>query len=96
VWKNNEIPDQFTLHQNFPNPFNPTTRIPYLLSNREHVTLKVYDIGGHEISTLVDRNEDAGLHFAEFDASHLASGVYFYRLQVGGSVIGARKALLMR
>jgi photosystem II stability/assembly factor-like uncharacterized protein len=96
VEEQNEIPDQFTLHQNFPNPFNPTTRIPYLLSNREHVTLKVYDIGGHEISTLVDRNEDAGLHFAEFDASHLASGVYFYRLQVGGSVIGARKALLMR
>jgi photosystem II stability/assembly factor-like uncharacterized protein len=90
------MPEQFVLHQNFPNPFNPTTRIPYSLSKREHVTLKVYDIAGHEISTLIDRNEESGLYFAEFNASRLASGVYFYGLQVGGRLVDARKALLMR
>jgi hypothetical protein len=90
------IPEQFVLHQNFPNPFNPTTRIPYSLSRREHVTLKVYDIAGREISTLIDHDEEPGLYFAEFDASRLASGVYFYGLQVGGRLVDARKALLMR
>ena len=84
------------LRQNFPNPFNPTTRIPYSLSERARVMLTVYDVAGREISTLIDRNEEAGLHFAEFNASHLASGAYLYRLQVGGRVVDVKKALLMR
>jgi photosystem II stability/assembly factor-like uncharacterized protein len=90
------LPDQFVLHQNFPNPFNPTTRIPYSLSERTRVTLKLYDIAGREVSTVVDGIEGVGLHFAEFDASHLASGVYLYRLRVGGRAVDVKKALLMR
>jgi hypothetical protein len=96
VEEHQTTPEQFALYQNFPNPFNPVTRIPYSLSRREHVTLKVYDIAGREISTLIDRNEEPGLHLAEFDAPHLSSGVYFYSLQVAGRLVDTRKALLMR
>jgi photosystem II stability/assembly factor-like uncharacterized protein len=90
------IPEQFVLHQNFPNPFNPTARISYSLSERARVMLKVYDTVGREVSTLVDGTEEAGLHFAEFNASHLASGAYFYSLRVAGRSVGVRKAMLMR
>jgi hypothetical protein len=90
------LPGQFVLYQNFPNPFNPTTRILYSLSERARVTLKLYDIAGREVSTVVDGIEGAGLHFAEFDASHLASGVYLYRLKVAGRVVDLKKALLLR
>jgi hypothetical protein len=90
------VPEHFVLHQNFPNPFNPTTRIPYSVSRGGHVELTVYDITGRAILTLVDRNEQPGLHIAEFDASHLASGVYLYRLEAGGIAVATKKALLMR
>ena len=89
-------PTQFVLYQNYPNPFNPTTRIPYSLSKSAHVRLKVFDISGQEVSTLVDGVQEPGLHLAEFNAAHLASGVYFYRLQAGGNTLDVRKALLMR
>ncbi len=90
------MPSGFVLSQNFPNPFNPTTRIPYSLSDKERVTLKVYDTAGREISTLVDRVEPAGEYAAEFDASRLASGVYLYRLQIGNRVVDTKKAVLLR
>jgi hypothetical protein len=90
------VPEQFVLQQNYPNPFNPTTRIPYSLSRSGYVSLKVFDIAGREVATLVDRTVEAGLHHVEFDASRLASSVYLYRLQVGGSVVDVKKAVLMR
>ncbi len=90
------IPERYVLHQNFPNPFNPSTRISYSLSKRTHVSLKIYDTAGREVITLVDRDEDPGLHLAEFNAGRFASGVYVYRLQVGSAIVATKKALLIR
>ncbi len=69
---------------NYPNPFNPTTTISYNLSTSGHVTVKIYDILGREVKTLVNEDESPGHHNAVFDASRLASGVYFYRLTAPG------------
>jgi hypothetical protein len=69
--------------QNHPNPFNPQTTISYRLSQENHVTLKVYDMLGREVITLVDERQAAGKHSTSFNASSLASGIYWYRLQIG-------------
>ncbi len=72
----------FALAQNYPNPFNPTTTITFTLSENSHVTLKVFDILGREVATLVDADLKTGVvHRAIFDASRLSSGLYFYRLE---------------
>jgi hypothetical protein len=77
-------PANIVLEQNFPNPFNPATTIRYKIPFDGYVTLKVYDIMGREIATLVDGERNAGiLHRIQFDASYLSSGVYFYRIIVG-------------
>jgi hypothetical protein len=89
-------PRIFTLTQNFPNPFNPTTRIVYSLASPGFVTLKVYDILGREVRTLVHEFQKSDWYSIRFDARGLASGVYFYRLQVGNNVVKTRKMLLMR
>ena len=81
--------------QNYPNPFNPTTNISYSLSTSGHVTLKVYDILGREVKTLVNDDEAAGYHTATFDASRLASGIYFYRLTAPG-IVKVKKMLLTK
>jgi hypothetical protein len=80
-----EVPDAYTLYQNYPNPFNPTTMIDFDLPEQAFVTLKIYNMLGQEIATLVD-NElmDDGTQELEFDASGLSSGVYFYRLVAQG------------
>jgi photosystem II stability/assembly factor-like uncharacterized protein len=82
--KNNNanIPKQITLFQNYPNPFNPSTIINYQLPMISYVTLKVYDILGREVKTLVIGLQQAGTHSVSFNASKMASGVYFYRLWV--------------
>lgn len=77
------LPKEFALYQNYPNPFNPTTVISYQLPVIGNVTLKVFDILGNEIATLVDEYKPAGRYEVEFDASRLASGIYFYKLQAG-------------
>lgn len=77
------IPNKFELFQNYPNPFNPRTTISYQLPVSSNVTLKVYDILGNEVATLVKELKEAGTHNTEFDASKLCSGVYLYRLQTG-------------
>jgi len=82
----NEIPEEFALWQNYPNPFNPSTTIRFSLPQRSHVTLKVFDVLGREVATLVDRELSAGEHAVVFDAKALSSGVYFYRLQAGNFV----------
>lgn len=73
----------YQLFQNYHNPFNPTTAISYQLSAFSHVTLKVYDILGREVQTLVNEYEQAGKYTIRFDASKMAGGVYYYKLQAG-------------
>ncbi len=79
-------PGSFTLYQNYPNPFNPSTKIDYQLPEKSFVTMKVFDILGRQVSTLVNEEENAGEHEATFDASHFASGIYFYRIDFGGKM----------
>ena len=79
-------PSEFQLAQNYPNPFNPATTISYALPVGGTVFLKVFDLGGREVATLVHENQSAGEHRVQFDASRLASGVYIYTLQLGGFV----------
>jgi len=74
---------KFELTQNYPNPFNPTTNIQYAISSRQFVTLKVYDVLGNELKTLVSENKEAGNYSVNFNASNLPSGVYIYKLQAG-------------
>jgi hypothetical protein len=90
-----EIPIKFALEQNYPNPFNPVTIINYQLPIDNWVTLKVYNIFGQEVRTLVDGMLVAGYKSAEFDARNLASGVYYYKLTVGGFV-DVKKMILLR
>jgi hypothetical protein len=83
VQRAGELPAGVELLQNYPNPFNPTTSIRYQLPSASEVKLVVYDLLGREVAVLVDERRDAGVHEVRFDASHLASGVYMYRLQSG-------------
>ena len=92
----NQLPTDYKLFPNYPNPFNPTTIISYSIPNSGFVTLKVYYILGAEIKTLVSAFQQAGTYSVNFDASKLSSGIYFYRLQVGSDFVEARKMLLMR
>ncbi|MFI5252255.1 MAG: T9SS type A sorting domain-containing protein [Bacteroidota bacterium] len=93
--RNTGAPGSFALHQNYPNPFNPTTVIHYQLSAAGRVTLKIYDVLGKEIATLVDGLQTPGDHFVQWDGSALPSGVYFYRIQ-SGLYSETKKLLLMR
>lgn len=77
------IPDKFELKQNYPNPFNPQTKIVFSLTSGTYVTLKVYDIMGREVKDLVSGNFAAGSYSVDFNASALASGIYFYKLEAG-------------
>jgi len=89
------VPEQFFLSQNFPNPFNPSTNINFELSHTAEVTLKVYDILGREVATLVNERLTAGAKTVAFDASALSSGIYIYRL-VAGSFAQTRKMTLIK
>jgi hypothetical protein len=73
-------PMSFNLSQNFPNPFNPSTSIQFTLPSRMYTTLKVYDMLGREVATLIDGFQESGSHDVKFDAAHLPSGVYLYRI----------------
>jgi hypothetical protein len=87
-------PESFSLSQNYPNPFNAVTSIAFSLPEPREVTLTVYNLLGREVETLLDDYRSAGIHHISFDASDLASGVYFYRLQTGESVESKRMVLL--
>jgi parallel beta-helix repeat protein len=89
-----QVSNQFTLSQNYPNPFNPTTTISFTIDHPQFVTLKVYDLLGREVSTLIDNDRQAGQHTVLFDASELTSGIYFYRLQAGYITESKRMVLL--
>ncbi|MGH7602236.1 MAG: YCF48-related protein, partial [bacterium] len=89
-------PENYELEQNFPNPFNPTTRIQYHLPRPQLVTLKVYDMLGQEVVILLDEPRPAGAHKIDFDAARLSnSGVYFYRM-TAGSYTETRKMVMLR
>jgi hypothetical protein len=94
------IVNDFSLFNNYPNPFNPVTRIRYSVSsagldNSRHITLKVFDPLGREVATLVDETKAAGIYETEFNAVSLPSGVYFYQLKAG-SFLETKKMVLMR
>ena len=87
--------NDYQLFQNYPNPFNPSTRIKFNLGSRDFVTLKVFNILGSEITTLINGELDAGLHEVDFNASGLNSGVYFYTISTN-NFTETRKMILMK
>lgn len=90
-----DVPDRYALWQNYPNPFNPATTIRYDLPLASVVRLEVYDAAGQRVAVLEEGERAAGIHTVRFDATHLASGAYFYRLQANG-FSETKKALLVR
>jgi hypothetical protein len=93
--KGSNILTGFILYQNYPNPFNPVTKIRYKLGSRQFVLLKVFDLFGRETATLVNEQEPAGEYEIEFNASGLASGIYFYKIQAG-NYFSAKKLILLK
>jgi len=89
------IPNDFYISQNYPNPFNSATAIQYSIPQRSNVTLKVYDILGNEVSTLVNEENEQGVYTVNFDANNLASGLYLYRIQAG-TFIATKKMILLK
>jgi hypothetical protein len=92
---NGLLPIEYSLNQNFPNPFNPTTTISYALPTSGLVTLKIYNVLGQEVKALVNAVQEAGTYNATFDASQLSSGVYFYKLEAG-SFTSVKKMMLLK
>jgi hypothetical protein len=90
-----ELPTEFTLAQNYPNPFNPATIIKFSIPEASRVTLKVYDILGEEVATLVDETKNTGNYEVDFDASDLASGMYIYRI-TAGNYVASKKMMLLK
>ena len=91
----NKIPVEFSLKQNFPNPFNPSTTISFSLPSKSHVSLKIYDVMGRDVATLASEELTAGTHTRQWIADGVPSGVYFYCLQAG-SFIETKKILHLR
>jgi aminopeptidase N len=77
------IPDKYEMYQNYPNPFNPTTNIKYQIANKSFVTLKVFDILGKEVETLINEFQNAGTYEVGFEGRNLPSGIYYYKIQTG-------------
>jgi len=96
------IPSEYILSQNYPNPFNPSTTLQYGIKERASVELVLYDILGSEIEVLVNEEQVAGFYKVNFNASKLASGVYFYRLQAlptgsqAGTFVDTKKMILLK
>jgi flagellar hook assembly protein FlgD len=91
----NEIPSSYSLSQNYPNPFNPSTVVRFQLSVVSNVVLKVYDVMGREVQTLVNEKLSAGTYEVTFDGSNIPSGVYFYKMQTG-DFSETKKMILMK
>lgn len=86
--------DDYKLFQNFPNPFNPSTKISYKIKKEGNVSLTVFNLVGQEISVLVNEKQSAGNYEVEFDASELTTGVYLYKLQINGYTSVKRMTVL--
>ena len=93
--KNNFVVKEFNLEQNYPNPFNPSTKIRYSIPEYSFVTLKVFNLLGEEIETLVNAEQSVGIYEATFDASNLSSGIYFYTLKTDNASF-TKKMILVR
>jgi hypothetical protein len=91
----NQLPKEFQLFQNYPNPFNPTTTIQYSIPKKSYIILKVFDILGKEVATLISEEKTVGNYEVEFNANNLSSGVYFYQLNAG-NFTSTKKMLLMK
>jgi len=89
------IPTVFKLEQNYPNPFNPSTRIKFAVPEKSNVLIKVYDILGSEVATLVNKEMDAGWYENNFNAAGLSSGVYLFRMEAG-SYVSTKKMIYLR
>ncbi len=89
------LPKNFELNQNYPNPFNPATTIMFQLPQDSRVTLKVYNMLGQEIATLINQDMTAGYQSVSFDASRLSSGTYIYRLEAG-NFVKIKKMMLLK
>ena len=87
-------PSKFELGQNYPNPFNPTTTIPFNISENGFVEMKVYNIQGQVVATIINASMLAGRHEVTFDASGIASGTYYYKLTVDGTVLTKRMIVI--
>ncbi len=90
-----QMPAEFKLSQNYPNPFNPSTIIKFAIPQSEFVTMKVYDVLGREVSTIVNQNLTAGSYEVNFDASDLAAGMYIYQIKAG-NFVSAKKMMLLK
>jgi hypothetical protein len=90
-----EIPKEYALSQNYPNPFNPTTTIESALPHTSHVSLKVYNLLGQEVLTLVDEEKSAGVYRVQFNAMELASGLYVYRMRAG-EYVATKKLMVLK
>jgi hypothetical protein len=95
IQHNDPNPNEFSLHQNFPNPFNPNTKIQYTINSRQFVIIKVNDMLGKEVVTLVNEEKNTGAYEINFDASSLSSGIYFYQLRAD-SFIQTKKMVFLR
>ncbi|MCW8809629.1 MAG: M1 family aminopeptidase [Ignavibacteriaceae bacterium] len=93
--KDLNIPLQYSLSQNYPNPFNPSTTIEYSIPKSGNVTLKIFNVLGKEVATLVNGQNEAGKHIVNFDATDLNSGVYFYKIEAG-SFVDTKKMILLK
>ena len=91
----NSLPTNYSLMQNYPNPFNPTTRIDFVIIENGFTSLKVYDLLGREVATLVNENLQSGTYYAEFNGSNLPSGIYFYTL-TSGNFTATKKLILLK
>lgn len=89
------IPTEFALFQNFPNPFNPSTLIKYQVPEKSFVSIKVYDLLGMELATLVNEDKSAGSYEVNFDASQLSSGFYIYSIKAG-NFTSTKKMMLVK
>ena len=91
----NDVPVQFVLYQNYPNPFNPSTKIRFDVPHREQVKVSIYNTLGQQVMRLLESEVEAGVHEITFDASHLPSGLYIYRLQAG-EYVESKKMLYLK
>ena len=90
---------KFALSQNYPNPFNPVTKIDYDLPSDSYVSIRIYDIAGRQMESLVNQNQQAGYYTAGFSASSLSSGVYFYWIEAKGinqSFSAVKKMMILK